>query len=85
LGVSCLSQILRNTTGAIPAGEAVAHSNITSRMCPGKRWTSHAAGFEGDVSALYGAELGRILQRPPDSAFIADGSPVIVFKGEKIP
>jgi uncharacterized protein YqjF (DUF2071 family) len=47
-------------------------------------WTSTAAGFEGDASGLYGSELGKVLRRRPDSAFIADGSPVIVSTGKKI-
>jgi hypothetical protein len=51
---------------------------------PWNVWTSTAAGFEGDASGLYGFELGKVLQRRPDSAFIADGSPVIVFRGKKI-
>jgi hypothetical protein len=42
------------------------------------------AGFEGDASGLYGLELGRVLQGRPSSAFIADGSPVTVFKGRKL-
>lgn len=51
------------------------------------RWNVSAstdAGFEGDASALYGAELGRTIQRRPDCAFIADGSPVIVHVGSRI-
>jgi uncharacterized protein len=51
---------------------------------PWKVWTNTAAGFEGDASGLYGLELGKVLQHRPDSAFIADGSPVIVFTGNKI-
>jgi uncharacterized protein len=51
---------------------------------PWNVWTSTAAGFEGDASGLYGSELGKVLQRRPDSAFIADGSPVTVFRGKKI-
>ena len=51
---------------------------------PWNVWTGTAAGFEGDASSLYGFELGKVLQRRPDSAFIADGSPVIVFSGKKI-
>jgi uncharacterized protein len=42
-----------------------------------------SARFEGDATELYGLELGRILRRPPSSAFIADGSPVTVFRGNK--
>jgi uncharacterized protein YqjF (DUF2071 family) len=51
---------------------------------PWNVWRSTAAGFEGDATGIYGAELGRVLQRPPDSAFIADGSPVSVLMGKKI-
>jgi hypothetical protein len=41
------------------------------------------ASFEGDAKELYGQDLGRVLERPPDSAFIADGSPVTVSRGGK--
>jgi uncharacterized protein len=47
-------------------------------------WTATTAGFEGEASALYGRELGAVLRRRPDCAFVADGSPVVVFKGNKI-
>jgi len=46
---------------------------------PWRVWTSDAAGFRGNADALYGPELGAIVRRPPDSAFVADGSPVLVF------
>jgi len=52
---------------------------------PWQVWVSAAAGFEGDASGFYGVELGRVLQSRPSSAFIADGSPVTVFKGRKLP
>jgi uncharacterized protein YqjF (DUF2071 family) len=42
------------------------------------------AGFDGDATSLYGSDLGKALQRRPDSAFIADGSPVIVSTGKRI-
>jgi uncharacterized protein YqjF (DUF2071 family) len=51
---------------------------------PWNVWASTAAGFEGDASSLYGPELGEILRRRPESAFIADGSPVVVSAGTKI-
>ncbi|MBZ5503363.1 MAG: DUF2071 domain-containing protein [Acidobacteriia bacterium] len=51
---------------------------------PWRVWAGTAARFEGDARALYGADLAAILQRPPDSAFIADGSPVIVYAGQGI-
>lgn len=47
-------------------------------------WRSTTAAFEGDAGSLYGAELGRVLRRSPDSAFIADGSPVLVFTGRRV-
>jgi hypothetical protein len=51
---------------------------------PWNVWATSTAGFEGDASALYGARLATVLQRRPDCAFVADGSPVIVFKGNGI-
>ncbi len=42
------------------------------------------AAFTGDGGALYGAEFGEILRRAPDSAFIAEGSPVLVHTGRRI-
>jgi uncharacterized protein len=47
-------------------------------------WTAHRARFEGDAAELYGQELGTVLQREPDSAFLATGSPVTVYRGRKI-
>jgi uncharacterized protein YqjF (DUF2071 family) len=55
----------------------VAHS-------PWNVWSATASGLEGDASAVYGPELGEALRYSPDSAFIADGSPVIVYAGRKI-
>jgi len=51
---------------------------------PWRVWATTTAGFDGDSSTLYGRDLGTVLQRRPDCAFVADGSPVIVFKGNKI-
>ncbi len=42
------------------------------------------AEFSGKVDRLYGAEIAQALEREPDSAFLAEGSPVIVFKGKRI-
>lgn len=47
-------------------------------------WQSSRAGFEGDAAATYGSAFAEVLQRPPDSAFIADGSPVVVHAGRRI-
>jgi uncharacterized protein YqjF (DUF2071 family) len=51
---------------------------------PWQVWATTQAGFEGEVSSLYGYELARVLQRLPDCAFVADGSPVVVFTGNRI-
>jgi hypothetical protein len=51
---------------------------------PWRIWRAIDAGFEGDGRILYGSELGSILSHPPNSAFIADGSPVLVFVGKRI-
>lgn len=41
------------------------------------------ARFEG-AAAFYVPELAGVLSRPPDSAYIADGSPIEVLKGAKL-
>ena len=51
---------------------------------PWSVWNAKAASFSGDVDALYGCEFAQVLKREPDSAFLAKGSPVTVFKRTKI-
>lgn len=51
---------------------------------PWRVWRSAAAGIEGDCTPLYGAEIARVLRRAPDSALVADGSPVQVFSGRRL-
>jgi uncharacterized protein len=51
---------------------------------PWRVWVSTNARFEGDGGALYGDGFGEILGRPPDSAFIAEGSLVQVHAGRRI-
>jgi uncharacterized protein YqjF (DUF2071 family) len=51
---------------------------------PWQVWAASEAGFEGEASTLYGNELSTVLQRRPDCAFVADGSPVIDFSGKTI-
>ena len=45
---------------------------------PWRVWQTQGAGFEGDAEALYGREYARVLTCPPESAFVAEGSPVAV-------
>jgi uncharacterized protein len=42
------------------------------------------AGLSGNAARLYGAEIAQALSHDPDSAFLAMGSPVTVFKGTRI-
>lgn len=42
-------------------------------------WPVRAAVLEGDLSELYGAQMARALHGEPESAFLADGSPVTVY------
>lgn len=42
------------------------------------------ARFVGEAASLYGSELAPALDRPPDSAFLADGSAVSVRRGTPI-
>ena len=51
---------------------------------PWQVWATTKAAFEGEASALYGRDLSAILQRQPDCAFVADGSPVIVSTGHRV-
>jgi len=51
---------------------------------PWRVWTARSAHFECDVAALYGPEFAPYLNKPPTSAFVADGSAVTVRKGVRI-
>jgi uncharacterized protein len=42
------------------------------------------AGFSGDAALFYGSDIAECLMRKPDSAFLAEGSLVTVFKGQRI-
>jgi len=51
------------------------------------RWLvreAKTARFQGDAAHFYGAEFGELLTLPPNSAFLAEGSPVRVFKGTRL-
>ena len=48
-------------------------------------WTVDTAAVHGDLAELYGAELGAVLHRPPDSAFLAVGSPITVHMPTRLP
>jgi uncharacterized protein len=47
-------------------------------------WNAKQASFSGNAVRLYGAEIAQVLTRNPDSAFLAHGSAVTVFKSARI-
>jgi uncharacterized protein len=51
---------------------------------PWRIWPVSAAALEGDTEKLYGPEFAVILRRPPDSAFLAEGSPIVVYSGQTL-
>jgi hypothetical protein len=47
-------------------------------------WNAMRVSFTGNAVSVYGPQIAAILTRPPDSAFLAQGSPVTVSKGRRI-
>ncbi|HEX9793571.1 MAG TPA: DUF2071 domain-containing protein [Planctomycetota bacterium] len=47
-------------------------------------WDAHAVHFDADAGALYGAGWATALSGAPSSAFVADGSAVVVRRGRRI-
>ena len=47
-----------------------------------KIWNANSFEFKADVATLYGAQFSEVFKQPPRSAFIAEGSPIIVHKRE---
>ncbi|MEO8439755.1 MAG: DUF2071 domain-containing protein [Spartobacteria bacterium] len=51
---------------------------------PWRVWRATAAAFQADVASLYGPDFVAPLSAPPASAFIAEGSPVVVRRGSPL-
>ena len=51
---------------------------------PWRLWTAADAAFEGDATRLYGEAFAAVLRQAPASAFLAEGSPVTVFRGGRL-
>ena len=51
---------------------------------PWRVWTAERCRFDCDVRALYGSEFAPFLDKAPTSAFVADGSAVVVRRGSRI-
>ena len=49
-----------------------------------KIWNAESFEFSGDVAALYGKQFVETLNQSPRSAFIADGSPVVVRQSSDV-
>jgi len=47
-------------------------------------WTATDARLDGDLARVYGDAFAGVLRGPPKSAFVADGSPVVVFAPNRI-
>ena len=68
-------------------GYAVRGGRTVEYQVEHPQWTVREAAqarFEGDGARYYGPKFGEVLSRPPDSAFLAEGSAVTVFRGEVI-
>ena len=51
---------------------------------PWRVWTASDAEFTGNPAPLYSEDFARVLMRPPDSALVAEGSPVSVHDGNSV-
>jgi uncharacterized protein YqjF (DUF2071 family) len=47
-------------------------------------YSAQPGGVSGDAASLYGAAFAGVLNKPPDSALLAEGSPVTVYRGKRI-
>ncbi|MEK7832852.1 MAG: DUF2071 domain-containing protein [Acidobacteriota bacterium] len=47
-------------------------------------WQASEAEFDCDIERVYGAQFIKALSAKPSSAFVADGSPIIVRKGVRL-
>jgi uncharacterized protein len=51
---------------------------------PWRVWAAEAPRFDGEPVVCYGADFGAILKGPPESALVAEGSPISVRFGEAV-
>jgi len=47
-----------------------------------KIWNATSFEFNADVATLYDEQFAKALNQPPRSAFIADGSPITIYRRE---
>lgn len=48
-------------------------------------WRVHESSFVGDIDATYGTEFAAALSGTPRSAFVAEGSPIVVYRPRLLP
>lgn len=68
-------------------GYAVRNDQTVEYQVDHPQWQvreADSAQFSGDGARFYGTDFGGLLEHPPDSAFIAEGSAVTVFRGTHI-
>jgi uncharacterized protein YqjF (DUF2071 family) len=51
---------------------------------PWKVWRACQSAFDGDAENLYGKEIAAVLRGKPESAFLAEGSAVVVMRGRRL-
>ena len=51
---------------------------------PWRVWQVRESWLQCDVAALYGPEFAPFLAGPPSSAFLAEGSAVVVRRGRRL-
>jgi uncharacterized protein YqjF (DUF2071 family) len=51
---------------------------------PWRIWQVQSSRLDCDVENLYGKQFGRFLQGQPSSAFLAEGSEIVVYRGIKV-
>jgi hypothetical protein len=51
---------------------------------PWRVWSTAGSVLDCDVAAVYGAGFAECLRNPPRSAFLAEGSPVTVYRGRRV-
>ena len=73
-----------STTGATRGSATAARSSTKWRTRAGRCGRRTSARFEGAADRLYGPDFAQILAGPPQSAFVAVGSPVSVFRGRRL-
>jgi hypothetical protein len=47
-------------------------------------WPLQSTSLTGDLTGIYGKDLAAVLKNVPNSAFLAEGSEVIVYRGRRI-